>query len=152
LKIGELAQRANVSTRLLRYYEEQGLLAPGRAANGYRDYPEQLVDRVLQIRGLLDAGIPTRIIRQILPCLSEPRELHFADATPEMLVILEQERDALDGRIRCLIRNRDAISSYLEALRTLSTGYCDLLSGSADDDERERSATSPTQSAQGSQR
>jgi DNA-binding transcriptional MerR regulator len=119
MKIGELAKRANVSTRLLRYYEEQGLLTPSRAANGYREYGEQLVDRVTQIRGLLDAGLPTRIIKQIIPCLTEPRVIHFADATPEMMATLEREREQLDQRIRCLTRNRDAITSYLEALCTL---------------------------------
>jgi DNA-binding transcriptional MerR regulator len=108
-----------VSTRLLRYYEEQGLLTPARAANGYRDYAESLVDRVEQIRGLLDSGLPTRIIKQILPCLTEPRVIHFADATPEMMATLEREREQLDRRIRCLTRNRDAIVSYLEALRHL---------------------------------
>ena len=119
MKIGELAKRAHVSARLLRYYEEQGLLTPGRAVNGYRDYTDSLVDRVVQIRGLLDAGLPTRIIKQILPCLTEPRVIHFADATPDMMATLERERAQVDRRIRCLTRNRDAITSYLEALRNL---------------------------------
>jgi DNA-binding transcriptional MerR regulator len=117
VKIGELAARTDVSTRLLRYYEEQGLLTPERAANGYREYGEHLVDRVLQIRGLLDSGLPTRIIRQIIPCLNGPRAIHFTDATPEMIATLEREREQMDARIRCLTRNRDAIDSYLEALR-----------------------------------
>ena len=117
MKIGELAKRTNVSTRLLRYYEEEGLLTPDRAANGYRDYAERLVDRVLQIRGLLDSGLPTRIIKQIIPCLTEPRVIHVTDATPDMIATLEHERDQIDLRIRCLTKNRDAITSYLEALR-----------------------------------
>jgi len=65
MRIGELAERTGVSRRLLRYYEEQGLIAPGRALNGYREYGEAHVDVVLQITGLLDAGLPTRIIRQL---------------------------------------------------------------------------------------
>jgi DNA-binding transcriptional MerR regulator len=116
MRIGELAERTGVPARLLRYYEEQGLLTPARATNGYRDYGEPLVDRVVQIRGLLDAGLPTRIIRQILPCLDGPREIMFSDATPEMIATLERERDAIDVRVRCLARNRDAITAYLDAL------------------------------------
>jgi len=104
VKIGELAKRTNVSTRLLRYYEEEGLLTPDRAANGYRDYAERLVDRVLQIRGLLDSGLPTRIIKQIIPCLTEPRVIHVTDATPDMIATLEHERDQIDLRIRCLTK------------------------------------------------
>jgi DNA-binding transcriptional MerR regulator len=117
MRIGELAARTGTSRRLLRYYEEQGLILPQRCGNGYRDYDERNVDRVLQIRGLLDAGLPTRIIKQILPCLDKPREIHFPDATPEMLALLERERDRMTDRIRCLTRNRDAVAEYLDAVR-----------------------------------
>lgn len=116
MRIGELAERTRVPTRLLRYYEEQGLLTPGRAANGYRDYAECLVDRIVQIRGLLDAGLPTKIIKQILPCLDNPCTIHVTDATPELIATLERQREQMDARIRCLTRNRDAISGYLDAV------------------------------------
>jgi DNA-binding transcriptional MerR regulator len=115
--IGELSERTGTSRRLLRYYEEQGLIISGRSANGYRDYGEAFVDQILQIRGLLDAGLPTRIIKQILPCLDKPRIIHFPDATPEMIATLEHERDRMTERIQCLSRNRDAIAEYLEVVR-----------------------------------
>lgn len=116
MRIGELSQRTGTSRRLLRYYEEQGLIVSQRCANGYRAYDEAFVDRVRQIRGLLDAGLPTRIIKQILPCLDKPRVIHFSDATPEMIATLEHERDRMTRRIEVLIRNRDAISEYLAAV------------------------------------
>lgn len=118
MRIGELSERTGTPRRLLRYYEEQGLIVADRSANGYRDYDEFFVDRVMQIRGLLDAGLPTRIIRQILPCLDKPRIIHFPDATPEMIATLEHERDRMTERVNCLIRNRDAIAEYLDAVRT----------------------------------
>ncbi|MEU6192280.1 MerR family DNA-binding transcriptional regulator [Streptomyces sp. NPDC047061] len=43
MKIGELSHRTGVSTRLLRYYEQQGLLHPSRLPNGYRDFHEHAV-------------------------------------------------------------------------------------------------------------
>ncbi|MFD7504614.1 MerR family transcriptional regulator [Streptomyces sp. NPDC059850] len=117
MRIGELSERTGTSRRLLRYYEEQGLILPLRCANGYRAYDERNVDRVLQIRGLLDAGLPTRIIKQILPCLDKPRVIHFSDATPDMIATLEHERDRMTERIAFLIRNRDAIAEYLAVVR-----------------------------------
>ncbi|MGM1057669.1 MerR family transcriptional regulator [Saccharothrix sp. Mg75] len=120
MRIGCLSERTGTSRRLLRYYEEQGLIKAARNPNGYRDYAEGDVDRVLQIRELLAAGLPTRIIKQILPCLTTPRDIHsFADpeTTPEMIAQLEHERDQMDRRIRSLVRNRDAITEYLDALR-----------------------------------
>ncbi|WP_426362343.1 MerR family transcriptional regulator [Streptomyces sp. E-08] len=117
MRIGELSERTGTPRRLLRYYEEQALIVADRLPNGYRVYDESNVDRVMQIRGLLDAGLPTRIIKQILPCLNKPRTIHFPDATPEMLATLEDERDRMSDRIRCLTRNRDAVAEYLDAVR-----------------------------------
>lgn len=117
MRIGELAERTGTPRRMLRYYEEQGLLASDRSANGYREYGEPCVDRVLQIRGLLDSGLPTRVIKQILPCLKNPRAIHVTDATPETMATLERERDRMTQRIECLLRSRDAISDYVEAVR-----------------------------------
>ncbi|WP_392957812.1 MerR family transcriptional regulator [Streptomyces sp. LN245] len=113
MRIGELSRVTGVSRRLLRYYEEQGLIVPDRSVNGYREYDERYADRVKQIRGLLAAGLSTRLIKQILPCLDKPRSIHFPDATPEMLALLTSERDKLTDRIEVLTRNRNAMTEYL---------------------------------------
>ena len=114
MKIGQLAERTGVSRRLLRYYEEQGLLTPSRALNGYREYGEAHVDVVLQITGLLDAGLPTRIIAQLLPCLDQPETIYVPDVTPEMIVTLRREQARLTERIDFLTRNRDAVADYVD--------------------------------------
>ena len=116
MRIGELSERTGTSRRLLRYYEEQGLIKPRREENGYRTYDDYNVNRVTQIRGLLDAGLPTRIINLILPCLEQPRQIVVDDAEPEVLELLAAERDRMTNRIQCLARNRDAIASYLNAV------------------------------------
>jgi DNA-binding transcriptional MerR regulator len=116
MRIGELSERTGVPRRLLRYYEEQELIVPRRAPNGYRDYDDRLVDRVMQIRGLIDAGVPTRIVRLILPCLDMPQTIYFPDPEPEMIALLERERDRMTERIDFLTRNRDAIADYVDAV------------------------------------
>ncbi|MFD0782889.1 MerR family transcriptional regulator [Micromonospora azadirachtae] len=116
MKIGELAERTGTSRRLLRYYEEQGLLAPNRGPNGYREYQEPHVYVVRQIKGLLDAGLPTRIIRELLPCLDKPQTIYVPDVTPEMIDTLRREQARLSERIECLTHNRDAIADYLETV------------------------------------
>lgn len=132
MRIGELSERTGTPRRLLRYYEEQGLIASERTANGYRSYAEGTIDRVLQVRGLLDAGLPTRIIKEILPCLDKPRAIHVEDADPEMIATLERERDRMTARIDCLARNRDAVAEYLDAvldLRGQGNGQGELSQG-----------------------
>ncbi|MFG3029176.1 MerR family transcriptional regulator [Streptomyces sp. NPDC048253] len=120
MRIGELEKLTNTPARSLRYYEQQGLITPQRLDNGYREYDDYLVDRVLQIRGLIDSGIPTRIIKQMLPCLGKPRTIVVEDADPELLAVLARERDKMNRRIDCLIRNRDAIDGYMQAVAQAS--------------------------------
>lgn len=52
---------------MLRYYEKRGLLDLSRDPNGYRSCGAHQVERVKKICGLLDSGIPLRIVAQIPP-------------------------------------------------------------------------------------
>ena len=118
MKIGELSRRTGVPARLLRYYEEQGLLHPERDHNGYRAYPEPTVHLVQQIRGLLDSGLTTEIIRGILPFLDDPDGIHLPAEclTAETAQLLEREAERLERRIDCLTRNRNALLDYLAVI------------------------------------
>ncbi|MEV5707671.1 MerR family transcriptional regulator [Actinoallomurus sp. NPDC052274] len=118
MRIGELSRRTSVSARLLRYYEEQGLLVPERLPNGYREYAEDAPMIVAQIRGLLDAGLSTDVIRELLPC-AEGRTPRLTGC-PELRGILRQSLDGMQSRIDALTRNRDALLRYLEATETVA--------------------------------
>ena len=115
MRIGELAARTGISARMLRYYEEQGLLTPERTSSGYRSYPESAVSQAGQIRGLLDAGLTTEIIRTILPCLNDPEDVRrTVGCLPAATVeLIRTELGRVQQRIDCLTRNRDAIEAYL---------------------------------------
>jgi DNA-binding transcriptional MerR regulator len=116
MRIGELSKKTGVPSRMLRYYEEQELITPRRLDNAYREYDDYLVDRVGKIRGLIDAGIPTRIVTNILPCLGQPQTIVVENADPALYEMLENERDRMSEKIDFLTHNRDAITSYLRAL------------------------------------
>ncbi|MET8624165.1 MerR family transcriptional regulator [Kitasatospora sp. NPDC004669] len=113
MRIGELARLTGVSARLLRYYEEQGLLQPARTAAGYREYGEEDTVRVWQIRSLLAAGLPTRVIAELLPCATGP--VPVLEACPDLVATLRGELADLDARIDDLARSRRALSRYLAA-------------------------------------
>jgi len=115
MRIGELAERTGVSTRLLRYYEEQGLLTPSRDHNGYRAYAGDAVVRVRQIRRLLEAGLNTAVIASALQCASG--EEARLDVCPELSRMLRRELTAMDDRIGVLQRRRSALAGYLSAGR-----------------------------------
>ena len=64
---GELARAAGVSTDTLRHYERKGVLpAPRRAANGYRQYPAQALERVRLVRAALALGFTLDELARLL--------------------------------------------------------------------------------------
>lgn len=93
--IGELSRQTGVSERLLRYYERKELIQAERRANGYREYDEQTVETVRRVRALLAVGLPTRIIRRVLPCMHDPATLH---PCPGVVTSLREQLDILDQR------------------------------------------------------
>ncbi|GAA2532066.1 MerR family transcriptional regulator [Winogradskya humida] len=112
MRIGEMTACTGVTARLLRYYEEQELITPGRDRNGYRVYCPEGVRLIGQIRGLLAAGLPTRLIRDALPLLAGPQLT--ADAA--FVARLRREAGAMQERIDDLAARRRAILEFAEVI------------------------------------
>ncbi|WP_436527155.1 MerR family transcriptional regulator [Actinoplanes sp. HUAS TT8] len=111
MRIGDLAARAGVSVRSVRYYEEQGLLSSVRSPSGQRHYTEEEVDRVGFIQRLYAAGLSSRTIAELLPCVDSP-SLENSDAA---MTRMREERDRLSTHIEDLIRTRDALDHLMSA-------------------------------------
>ncbi|WP_328430091.1 MerR family transcriptional regulator [Streptomyces sp. NBC_00443] len=113
MRIGELAARAGVSVRSLRYYEEQGLLTSARSASGQRHYTEGHVERVTFLQRMYAAGLSSRTISELLPCVDSPSE-ETSDAALERMA---EERDRLSEHIEDLIRTREALDTLMATNR-----------------------------------
>lgn len=73
LKTGELAKRAGVNVETLRFYERKGLLPePPRRESGYREYPEESVDRIRFIKRAQDLGFSLVEIQELLALRVRP--------------------------------------------------------------------------------
>ena len=107
MRIGELATEAGVSVRALRYYEEQELLASERTPSGQRIYGNAAVDRVRFIQQLYGAGLSSKAILEILPCV------HSGDVTPQLLGRLTTERDRIDRQIAELTATRERLDGVI---------------------------------------
>ena len=107
LRIGEVAARAGVSVRALRYYEEQGLLEAERSPSGQRRYADSAVDRVRLVQQLYAAGLTSKDVLEVLPCV------HTGIATPAMLARLVEQRDGIDRQIAELTRARERLDEVI---------------------------------------
>ncbi|WP_413787680.1 MULTISPECIES: MerR family transcriptional regulator [Streptomyces] len=119
MRIGELASRAGVSVRSVRYYEEQGLLTSVRSPSGQRHYTEDQVERVGFIQRMYTAGLSSRTILELMPCVDAP-SMDNSDAALERMT---QERERLSRHIEQLVETRDS----LDRLVAVATAYRELL-------------------------
>ena len=95
MRIGEIAKAAGVSTSRIRFYEREGIIPPGdRAANGYRDYPPDLVALLRFIEQAQGLGFTLREIADVEIGAGE----HIISCT-DALALLARKRDAVTALI-----------------------------------------------------
>lgn len=121
MRIGEVAHRAGVSNRALRYYEEQGLLASERSPSGQRTYPESAVERVRLIQQFFTAGVPSRTISRLLPFVDA------GHAAPEAFALLAAERDRITAAMADLAAARDALERMIDIAEHPTPEHCPAL-------------------------
>ncbi|MET1073062.1 MAG: MerR family transcriptional regulator [Umezawaea sp.] len=107
MRIGDLAAKTGVAVRSLRYYEEQGLLTSVRGCGGQRQYDDAAVERVDLIQLLYSAGLSSKAIRGLLPCVESMA------STPESRAALAAERARIDRQIEDLVRARDKLDEII---------------------------------------
>ncbi|GAA0524977.1 MerR family transcriptional regulator [Paractinoplanes ferrugineus] len=109
--IGELASRANTSTRTLRYYEEQGLVRPRRDANGYRQYDDAELRVVHEIRSLLAVGFGLDDIKPFVACLRAGNSA--GHVCPDSVAVLRRKLAEVDGYLSQLTEVRRQLHTQL---------------------------------------
>jgi DNA-binding transcriptional MerR regulator len=113
LRIGELAKRAGLTTRTLRYWEELGLVKPtDHRCSGERLYSPTELERVIHIRELQDLlGLTLAEIRIVLEsedAVERVRSARRAGAsTKKRLVLLDQ---AIEAHSRVIERVDDRLA------------------------------------------
>ncbi|HEU0078185.1 MAG TPA: MerR family DNA-binding protein [Longimicrobiaceae bacterium] len=71
--IGSVAREAGVGIETIRFYEREGLIGePPRTPSGYRQYPEEAIERVRFIQRAKDLGFSLAEIRDLLALRVQP--------------------------------------------------------------------------------
>jgi DNA-binding transcriptional MerR regulator len=120
MRIGELASRAGVGTKTIRYYEEIGLIPePERAPNGYRDYDESAVERLRFVRDAQATGLTLTEIASILDLRGHGEGTCF-----HVIDLLERHLEDLDRHIENLQETRDQLVALTERAKGLDPEDC----------------------------
>lgn len=100
LKIGEAASLLNTSTRTLRFYEEQGILAPVRTVKGLRLYTDEDIELVRVAQHLTALGVTLRDIADLATIRS--RSKTGDQSSRKVFALLEElRRDVEEKKREC---------------------------------------------------
>ena len=95
MKINEVEAAVGITKKNLRFYEEEGLIAPGREpGNGYRSYSQADVERLQRIKLLRKLDVPLADIREMLA-----GQKTLAEGMAQQLERLSTRRKDLDEAI-----------------------------------------------------
>ena len=107
MTIKELEQRLDLPRASVRYYEQEGLLHPGRGANNYRDYTEEDLRTLEKVKLLRQLHLEVDTIRRI-----QAGELSLEEALDRQLVALSADQTALERALRVCRALRAEGESY----------------------------------------
>ncbi|GAA4626318.1 MerR family DNA-binding protein [Cellulomonas oligotrophica] len=124
-----MAERAGLTTKTLRFYEQAGVLpVPTRTAAGYRDYDESALARLGFVRAAQAAGLTLAEVRTVI-------EVREDEGPPceHVTALLDRHAAALDERIaelkatRAEVRRLRARAATLDPAACREDGVCQVL-------------------------
>jgi DNA-binding transcriptional MerR regulator len=118
MRIGELAERTELSLQTIRHYDHVGLLpATSRTEGGFRVYSEEDLDRLMVIRRMKPLGFSVEEMAELLAVLDELLGSPEADRQQELASKLDAFRQAAYERREKMMQT---LSRADEFIRTLS--------------------------------
>jgi DNA-binding transcriptional MerR regulator len=118
IRVGEVAERLEVSPRTVKYYEELGLVEPGeRSSGGFRLYGSREIERLERILRMKSIGYSLAAIRELLLVRDTAQE---ADRVTVLRTatrhLREREREASERvlKIREDLQRAEALRGELE--------------------------------------
>ena len=113
--IGQMAELCHVSKRILRYYDQNGIVVPAcrDKSTNYRYYTESQIEQILFLQELRELSLPVKTIGRLFPdrdLLTFEMELeqHLADLRAELTDLQMKYDRTLDVFLR-VVRGRVAV-------------------------------------------
>ncbi|WP_026174211.1 MerR family transcriptional regulator [Effusibacillus pohliae] len=124
MKIKEIAEKLKISPRAIRFYEQKGLIAPGKQMhNQYRTFSEREIWRLQTIIALREVGMPIEEIKTVLAQIEqgEQDELRYYLELQRSVMVsqwveMKQIIETIDRMIDLLQRNRSLVLDDLYRL------------------------------------
>lgn len=98
IRIGEIAKELECTTRMIRYYEELGLIEPkARSKGGFRLYDEESLKRIQVIQRLSSLNFPLSRIKEMFSIRN--RSQMGNEASRQVIKVLEEQKNQVERMI-----------------------------------------------------
>ena len=123
MKINQLSKLVNVLSKTIRYYEEVGLLPKAsRNSNGYREYNEEDVDRLVFIRRCRELQIPLEQIKILIQVQTDK-----TSSCSEVDLLIVQQLEKVRQTISELTLLEKTLNTLVESCSNDIVGECQIL-------------------------
>ena len=117
MNLAKVSALTAVSPRMLRYYEELGLIAPKRGDNNYRSYSAHDIECINKIKILNDAGMNLKAIHWLLPCFDlDSQSFKLCRIANELV---EQELVSIEQKLEQLQQSQSLLQSFIAKSKQL---------------------------------
>ncbi|EKF20085.1 Cu(I)-responsive transcriptional regulator [Nitratireductor pacificus] len=122
MNVGDAARRSGLPAKTIRYYEEIGLIAPDRSANGYRSYSDDDVHFLIFLRRARGLGFAIEECRQLMALYRDKQR-----ASQDVREITVSHVAAIDAKIAELEAMRATLSHLIDACHGDQRPDCPIL-------------------------
>jgi MerR family glutamine synthetase transcriptional repressor len=98
--IGTVMQLTELTARQIRYYEEHQLISPARTEGNRRLFSLNDIDRLLEIKDLIDQGVNMAGIKQLFMVKEQQESSNIIEKQTE-----KAKQELTDEQLRKLLRN-----------------------------------------------
>ena len=91
MKIKQVEELVGITSKNIRFYEEQGLLQPRRTENGYRDYQTEDVELLKKIKLFRKLGVPVEQIHRLFQ-----GQISVDECLENQKAVLQKEQDNIE--------------------------------------------------------
>jgi len=123
MNIGEAAAASGVSAKMIRYYEQTGLIPPaGRTGSGYRTYGPKDVQILRFVRRARDLGFPMEKVADLLALWRDRGR-----ASADVKHLAEAQVQILEARIREMQEMKAALEHLVHSCAGDDRADCPIL-------------------------
>lgn len=126
MNISEVAQRAGLPVKTVRYYEDIGLVSPQRSANGYRSYRARDLHRLAFVGRARSLGFSVAECRTLLRLYDDPSR-----ASADVKAVAQTHLKEIEAKIQGLRAMRETLCALITDCAGDSRPDCPILKGIA---------------------